>query len=235
VAKWLLEHSADPNAYVAALGTLHMSTDGESFLLLVTPLLAAISTGSLPMIRLLVEYGATIDDVRNSGLTRTPLQRAAELGHFDIVKYFIDQHAIIDTEPAYFGGTALQLAAMNGHVGIARLLLENGADSNHLPAKGDGRTAFEAAIERGRVDTVLLLMRHGVDLDLRVGDPLETQYDRARRFAEKNGKFASKRMAERLYAQFQEHRRSAETSGSSSWIGTIEELWSPGPMTEPFW
>lgn len=247
MARWLLEHGADPNRYVAAFGTLHTSVtttsldtistydEQDSFLPLETPLLAAIRKSSLEMIKILVEFGATIEDARKSGQTRTPLQRAAELGHFDIVKYFIEQEALIDTTPAYSGGTALQLAAMSGHVGIATLLLEKGADPNHLPARGDGRTAFEAAIEWGRVDMVSLLMRSGVDLNLRVGDPLETQYERAQRFAVKNGKFASKREAERLYEQVQAHERLAETSTSSLRIVPADEIWSPESMPEPTW
>lgn len=227
VVRWLLEHGANPNAYVARFGTLESI---DSPLPLVTPLLAAIHKQSIFMIQLLVDFGATIEDTRKSGLTRTPLQRAAELGHFDIVKYFIDQFAKIDTVAAYSGGTALQLAAMNGHVGIATLLLERGADPNFLPAKGDGRTAFEAAIEWGRVDMVSLLMRSGVNLDLQVGDPPETQYERARRFAEKNGKFASKRMAERLYEQVKDSQRSAEVSELSFIVDTIDETWPLDPM-----
>ncbi|KAH7393886.1 hypothetical protein DE146DRAFT_765462 [Phaeosphaeria sp. MPI-PUGE-AT-0046c] len=229
---WLLEHGADPDAYIATSGTRLTVEKGRCFMPLMTPLLAAINTQKIPIVELLVENGATIDDARKSGLTRTPLQRAAELGNFNIVKYFIDQHALIDTSPAYSGGTALQLAAMSGHVGIATLLLERGADSNHLPARGHGRTAFEAAVEWGHFDMVSLLMNSGVDLDLRVGDPLETQYERARRFAEKNGQYASKRNAERIYAQVQAHRRAAETP---SQIGDVEEIWSPGPMAEPTW
>ncbi|KAF1365509.1 hypothetical protein EJ07DRAFT_94920 [Lizonia empirigonia] len=72
------------------------------------------------------------------GLLRTPLQRAAEIGDFPIVQYFIAQGATIDTVPVYGSGTALQLAAMSGHVGIARLLIEHGADVNHPPARGPG-------------------------------------------------------------------------------------------------
>lgn len=234
VARWLLEHGADPSAYIAAFGTLHM-TDRSSFLPLVTPLLAAVNQHNLPMVRLLVNFGAMVEDTRRSGLTRTPLQRAAELGQFNIVKYFIDRKARVDTIPTYSGGTALQLAAMNGHVGIAALLLEKGADPNHAPAKGDGRTAFEAAVEWGRVDMVSLLMRSGVDIDLCVGNPLEAQYERARRFAEGNGKFASKRNVERIYAQVQAHERRSETTVSTPQITPVEEIWSPGPMHEPIW
>jgi hypothetical protein len=46
-----------------------------------------------------------------------------------------------------------------------------------------------------------LLMRCNVNLDLEVGEPPESQYERARRFAEENGFPASKRFVEHLYKQ----------------------------------
>jgi ankyrin repeat protein len=102
------------------------------------------------------------------GLSRTPLQRAAEIGDFQMVEFFIENHAIVDGKPAFGGGTALQLAAMSGHVGIATLLIEHGADVNHPPARGPGRTAFEAAAEWCRPDVMYLLVQHGAQLDLKV-------------------------------------------------------------------
>jgi ankyrin repeat protein len=79
-----------------------------------------------------------VDYKRNMGVFRTPLQRAAEMGYFDIVQYLIEQGAAIDTVSIHPGGTALQLAALNGFCGIATFLLEQGADPNHPPAKSNG-------------------------------------------------------------------------------------------------
>ncbi|KAF2273211.1 ankyrin [Westerdykella ornata] len=153
------------------------------------------------MVKLLVERGAEVNYARKWNFRRTPLQRAAENGNFDIVQYLVNQGAIIDTVPVYSGGTAFQLAAMNEYVGIPTFLRERGADPNYLPAEGDGRTAFEAAAEWGRIDTMTFLMKAGVLLDLEVGDPPRSQYERAVHFAEKNGKMASKRFVEHIYAQ----------------------------------
>ncbi|KAI4917284.1 hypothetical protein J4E90_003791 [Alternaria incomplexa] len=195
----LLRHRASPNAYVSFDGLMlgHIT----SHMRRVTPLLAAIDVQSLPLVKILVQHGAELQYTSNMGISRTPLQRAAETGSFEIVEYLVDQGAIIDTNPVYSGGTALQLAAMNGFCGIAAFLLEHEADPHYAPAKGHGRTAFEAAAEWGHVDTMSLLMQWKVDLDAQFGEPPESQYERARRFAEKNGFMASKRFVEHLYGQ----------------------------------
>ena len=200
IVQFLLKRGANPNAYVSFDGQ-KMLKRIESHIQRVTPLLAAIDMQSLPLVKLLLEHGAEVDYKRNMGVFRTPLQRAAEMGCFDIVQCLIEQSAIIDTIPIHSGGTALQLAALKGFCGIAAFLLERGADPNHPPAKGDGRTAFEAAAEWGHVDTMSLLMQYNANLDLEVGEPPESQHERAKRFAEKNGFMASKRFVEHLYRQ----------------------------------
>jgi hypothetical protein len=187
----LLRKGANPNALVAY--------DSLGLIKRVTPLLAAIYVGSLPIVKALIRAGAMIDYKQRFGLLRTPLQRAAERGHFDIVRYLIEQGAIIDTFPTIHGGTAMQLAAANGYVGIATLLLEHGANPNYPPPPGDGRTAFELAAEWSRIDMMLLLMRWGVQLDLKFGDPPETQYERAQKRAAANCYPASKRFVQYLY------------------------------------
>ncbi|KAH6882176.1 hypothetical protein BKA58DRAFT_14788 [Alternaria rosae] len=200
MVRLLLKRGASPNAYVSFNG-LRMSKHIKSHIQRVTPLLAAIDIQSLPLVKILVEHGAELQYTRSMGISRTPLQRAAETGSFDIVEYLTDQDAIIDTVPVYSGGTALQLAALNGFCGIAAFLLEHRADTNYPPAKGDGRTAFEAAAEWGHVDTMSLLMQWNVNLDAQFGELPESQYERARWFAEQNGFMASKRFVEHLYGQ----------------------------------
>lgn len=200
IVEYLLKRGANPNAYVSFDG-LKMLERIKSHIQRVTPLLAAIDTQSLPIVKLLLEHGAEVDYKRNMGVFRTPLQRAAEMGYFDIVQYLIEQGAAIDTVSIHPGGTALQLAALNGFCGIATFLLEQGADPNHPPAKSNGRTAFEAAAEWGHIDTMSLLVQYGVILDLPFGNPPQSQYERAWWFAEKNGFMASKRFAEHLYRQ----------------------------------
>jgi ankyrin repeat protein len=205
IVRILLCHGASPNAFVTLDG-LKISEETQGYMQRVTPLLAAIEMKSLPMVKVLLEHGAELHYTRNMGIIRTPLQRAAETGCFDIVQYLIDQNASIDTIPVHTGATALQLAAMHGLCGIAEFLLKHRADPNHPPSRGNGRTAFEAAAEQSRIDMMSLLMQCGVNLDLEFGTPPESQYERARRFAEKKGFPASKRFVEHLYRQKLEHQ-----------------------------
>jgi hypothetical protein len=61
------------------------------------------------------------------------------------------------------GATPLYFAAYNGHVEIARLLLQNGAEVN---AKGyDGWTPLHFAANHGNVDILHLLVENGANLE----------------------------------------------------------------------
>jgi hypothetical protein len=190
----MLENGGDPNMLaLILLGSQNQSKNrspGGAFLGRSTSIIAAIDTKSLPMVQLLVQRHsdahksprsglvADINHPPRLGLIRTPLQRAAETGCFDIVQYLVEQGAEIDLAPCYGGGTALQLAAMQGHVGIAAFLLERGADPNFPPARGPGRTAFEAAAEWNRIDMLSLLMKWGCRLEIDIAnDPDERPYN----------------------------------------------------------
>jgi ankyrin repeat protein len=158
----------DPQDYYANLKVLNnggLNARG-TFMKRMSTLLAAIDTENLPMVKFLVGNGADINHSFRTGLVRRPLQRAAEIGNFEIVQYLLECGAPVDCTPCYSGGTALQLTAIGGYVGIAELLLEHGADINHLPAEGEGRTAFEGAAEWGRVDMMCLLVSKGLNFDL---------------------------------------------------------------------
>jgi hypothetical protein len=198
IVRILLQNGANPNICIT-YNCLSFGKHATDLLPRISPLLAAIAAQNLPIVQLLVSHGADIDYKRPIGLLRTPLQRAAEIGDFTIVQYLVEQGATIDTPPMNCGGTALQLAAMTGYVGIVSFLLERGANPNYPPADGDGRTAFEAAAEWCRIDVMLLLMQRGVHLDLVTGNEHESQYRRARRFAEANGFPAAARFVKHLH------------------------------------
>jgi ankyrin repeat protein len=199
----LLRKGADPNACVAVDDWEALSSAG-GLMTRVTPLIAAIDKQSLSMVKILVQTGAELQYINTFGVERTPLQRAAEIGNLDIVRYLIDQDATVDTTPVWSGGTALQLAAMNGYVGIATFLLERGANPNYPPAEGHGRTAFEAAAERGRIDMMSLLVQWGVQFDMEFGKRPKSQYERALRFSQRKGYMAANRFVKQLYKHVQD-------------------------------
>jgi hypothetical protein len=123
--KIMLDNGGDPNTFVAFDGLQKYTprSASNSVLLRMTSLLVAIDVGDYDMVLFLVNNGADVNRDSGLGLLRTPLQRALEVGDFEMVKYFISQKASVDSAPVYGGGTALQLAAMSGHVGIATLLI----------------------------------------------------------------------------------------------------------------
>jgi ankyrin repeat protein len=94
-------------------------------------LVYAAKSGRLEVLPLLVDQGARVDADPYRG---TPLLWAACQNRIDAVSWLIDHGAPVNQQ-ATFGGpshgqgiTALHLAAQRGHLDMARLLLEKGAD-----------------------------------------------------------------------------------------------------------
>ena len=79
---------------------------------------------------------------------------------------------------------------MKGFIGIARKLLDLGADVNQAPAIENGRTALEGAAEYGRIDMLQMLLNEGA---LVVGE-YEDQYLTAVKLAEERGHYAAARL-----------------------------------------
>lgn len=84
------------------------------------------------------------------------------MGCLEIVDCLLKAGAEVNAPPArQRGGTALQLAAAHGHIGLVRHLIDLGADVNAPPTEREGRTALEGAAECGRLDIVKLFLCHG--------------------------------------------------------------------------
>ena len=144
---------------------------------------------------LLIDAGADVNWPATKGIKRTPMQKAAEIGSFEITQLLIDKGGLVNNEPepaVREGATALQLAAIGGYIGIAELLLRNDAKVNAPSAKVHGRTALEGAAEHGRIDMLKLLWNAGAEFH---GD----EYEKARELAKGNGHMATWRYLEKLY------------------------------------
>jgi ankyrin repeat protein len=133
-----------------------------------TFLQTAVKRGHLPVVELLLTYGADL----NAGpgdlcQGRTALQSAAEHGHLQLVTFLVQKGADIYSKPAQTGGlTALQAAASRGHLEILRyLIIEHKADVNEEPCKVNGRTALQAAAENGHIAAVDFLLRNGAKVN----------------------------------------------------------------------
>ena len=147
VAKFLLEHGADPDAKNVYYET---------------PLHRASFNGSVKGTQLMLEHGASIHARTKKG--RTPLHRTLDGAHYDFYTLFLDttrcllEHGAdvdaLDDEHA----TSLHLASVYDNVKGARLLLEHGANVRLEDKKG--RTPFQIASERGREEIMQLLSEH---------------------------------------------------------------------------
>ena len=172
----LLLAGADPNASLTATGD--------------TALMMAARTGTADAVRLLVEAGAKVNAVESWGGT-TPLMWAVSEGHADATRLLIAAGAEVNARSHYVaaangrgfegrtpvGGrtetrsedfasgwlTPLMLAAREGHVTIARMLVDAGADVNAVA--GDGKTALALAIFNGNYEAASHLVDSGADVN----------------------------------------------------------------------
>jgi ankyrin repeat protein len=184
IIKKLLLAKADPNI---PMETYDGNEQDE------TALLKAIESKSMPLMELLIQFGANINAPARGQISETPLQAACKSGNLKAVKLLLSLGAEINAPPALRNGaTALQFAAISGHVGIASLLLDNGADVNAPAVKFNGRTALEGAAEHGRIDMLSLLLHAGACIE----GPGNVQYSRALQFAARNGHKAVGRLLE---------------------------------------
>jgi len=149
-----------------------------------TALQAAVNgSQNLELIDLLLSKGANINAPPAGLFCRTVLQAATSEPRCSIkvIQKLLDGGADVNYPACPNGGvTALQGAAIGGHLTIAKLLIENGARVNAPASKENGRTALEGASENGRLDMVQLLLNAGADLHL----PPEERYKSSIEYAE---------------------------------------------------
>lgn len=133
------------------------------------------------MVQLLIDNGALAAKL---GITRTPLQMAAQVGNLSLCQLLLRNGAQVNGEPCYDeGATAIQLAAIRGYIGIVEELLKWGGDLNAPPAQRKGRTAIDGAVEHGHLDMVKFLL----DIGARMERPGRPEFEKALKRGEKNG------------------------------------------------
>ena len=151
--------------------TLETKTkDGGHF---VTPLIIAAHNGHLNSVKILLQYGADIEDRGTLEIEDqviegcTPLWAAAAFGRLDVVKLLIEQNADVDGRTST-DSTPLRAAVYGGHLDNMRCLVESGADVN---ARTDREsTPLTVACYRGHLNTVTYLINKGAFIDLQDKD-----------------------------------------------------------------
>jgi uncharacterized protein len=172
----LLKAGADPNVPFSAGGD--------------TALMMASRTGKTDAIRVLVESGANVNAKETWGGT-TALMWAVSEGHADAARLLLGAGADVNARSNYvaaangrgFEGrtplsnrtdpkaeefasgwlTPLTMAAREGDVEMARVLVNAGADIN--AAAGDGKTALSLAIFNGNYEVASFLVDNNADVN----------------------------------------------------------------------
>ena len=172
----LLKAGADPNSPLTPAGD--------------TALMMAARTGNTEAVRVLVEGGANVNAKETWGGT-TPLMWAVSEGHLDAARLLMAAGADVSARSHYvaaangrgFEGrtpvanrtettseefasgwlTPLMLAAREGHIEVAGMLVAGGADVNAVA--GDGKTALALAIFNGNYDLASLLVDSKTDVN----------------------------------------------------------------------
>ena len=158
--------------------------DGSHF---VTPLIIAAHNGHLNSVKILLGYGADIEDRGTLKISDevvqgcTPLWGAAVTGHLDIVKLLIERNADVDARTSR-GSTPLRAAAHEGHLDVVRCLVESEADVNARKYK-DESTPLMVACYHGHLSVVTYLIDKGAFMDLQYKDAGSTAFH----FAVENG------------------------------------------------
>lgn len=131
-----------------------------------TPLLNAIASDNLELVRIFLGHGADpnveVDDGYTCLLTAIESEDESTQILTELVRAGADIHA-----SGTNGWTPLHMAAARGHVKKARLLMESGADVNRrIEIDGEETPLMEAA-HSGHPSTVRLLLDHGADPTMR--------------------------------------------------------------------
>jgi ankyrin repeat protein len=126
----------------------------------------AAEMGFISMIKLFIKKGAPVESTHNG---TSPLQFASRNGHDSVVHYLLtDGHADPDSKGADDACKPILLAALNGFVAVAKLLLDDNADLKVHDK--ENHTALHLAILHDNADVVDILMKHAVERDLRAKD-----------------------------------------------------------------
>ncbi|KAG8000913.1 Ankyrin repeat domain-containing protein 50 [Nibea albiflora] len=122
-----------------------------------TALHVASWQGSVEMVDLLLRHGANPNAQDTEG--RPPVHSVAWTGHTEVGHRLLGANGVNIDLACHQGATALSIAAQVGHVNIVAMLLERGANPDHMDKYG--RTPVKVAGKHGHFNIVRLLESYG--------------------------------------------------------------------------
>ncbi|KAJ8004526.1 hypothetical protein DPEC_G00137190 [Dallia pectoralis] len=151
----VLEGHLDMAALLMEKGGVPLeSRDGEGR----TALHVASWHGNVEAVGLLLSRGADPNALDAEG--RPPLHSVAWRGHVEPGRLLLEARGVnVDLACRQQGATALSIAAQEGHANIVAMLLERGANPDHIDTYG--RSPVKVAGKRGHFTIVRLLESHG--------------------------------------------------------------------------
>jgi uncharacterized protein len=123
-----------------------------------SPVLAAVYSGRADIRDLLVARGTPLE-----------IHEAAAAGQFDRVKQLIEKDPALAKSLSPDGFPVVALAAAFGHLPVAKLLFEKGADVNAAATNGTGYNALTGAVTSGHMEIVSWLLENGANPNYRYG------------------------------------------------------------------
>jgi uncharacterized protein len=123
-----------------------------------SPLLASVYNGRHEIRDLLLSRGVPLE-----------LHEAAAAGQLERVKQLVGQNPALAKDFSPDGFPMVALAAVFGHLPVAKYLSEQGADVNAVSTNGTGYTALTGAVTSGHQEIVTWLLEHGADPNYRYG------------------------------------------------------------------
>jgi ankyrin repeat protein len=124
----------------------------------VSAVLTAIYSGRHEIRDLLLASGAQLE-----------IQDAAAAGRLDRVKELIKANPALAESFSPDGFPVVALAAVFGHLDVARYLSEKGADINAIAANGTGYNALTGAVTAGHTEVVKWLLESGANANYHYG------------------------------------------------------------------
>jgi ankyrin repeat protein len=128
-----------------------------------TPLVQACTNGSAAFVALLLKAGANPNTPAGTG--ETPLMTCARSGAAEAIRLLLVQGADVNAKEPTENQTALMWAAAERQTHVVRMLVEAGADLKAHTRMGF--TALHFAARMGDLESTDLLLKAGVDVNIR--------------------------------------------------------------------
>jgi len=154
-----LLQAAENSEYEAALVALkHGASPNARGFYKMSPLLWAVSKHNLPLVKLLLDYGADPNQPKKDGATPVFLATVfppPDVNELSIANLLVERGADVNRR----GDTPLIWVGFYGHVPIAKFLLQHGADVNAVDQFG--QTPLNMAERQHHEDMISFLTNQG--------------------------------------------------------------------------